>query len=92
MVATISEVKQGLDDIAAAISVQQAVIDKAQSNAGLASAALSALATEYADLIATVNAYTPTGPFEMLAQDELTQLTTEFQSLKAKADAIVAQA
>ena len=89
--ATTSEVKKALDEIASVIAAQEAVITKAQTNAAAASAALAAIPTDFSDVIATINAYSPTGAFETLAKDEKAKLQTEFRALKAKADAIVSQ-
>lgn len=90
--ATTSEVKSGLDEVAATIAEAKATVDKAQSNAQAASDALGAIPADFADLIATIDAFTPTGDFEALAKDEKDKLAAEFTALKAKADAIVAQA
>ena len=89
--ATTSEVKSGLDAVALVIAEASSTVDKAQSNAQLASDALGAIPANFADLIATIDAYAPTGEFESLAKDEKDKLATEFAALKAKADAIVAQ-
>ncbi len=43
------------------------------------------LPTVFADALATINAYIPTGEFESLSKDELTKMTAEFQALKAEA-------
>lgn len=87
---TTSEVKGGLDEIAAIISSQRAIIDKAKANAGIVSANLAAITTDYADVISTIDGYVGSDVFETLAQDEKTKLVAEFAALKAEADAIVA--
>lgn len=88
--ATPSQVKSGLDEVAGIIAAQRAVVEKAQANAGNASAELTALSSTYSGVIATINGYTDTGdPFEILAKAELAQLTGEFQALKTAADTIV---
>lgn len=88
--ATSSEVKAGLDEIAAAIRAQRAIVAKAIQNAGAASAALAALPTTYADVIATVNAYGTTNAFEALSKAELAKMTSEYQALKTVSDAMAA--
>lgn len=88
--ATTSEVKVGLDAIAAVISDQRAVMQKVKTNAGLASAALDALPTTYADVIATINGYSTNDAFEAHAKAEFAKLVTEFVALKADADFVAA--
>lgn len=88
--ASYSEVKAGLDEVARIIREQKAVMLKAKSNAGLASAALAGLPTEYADVISTINAYGITNAAEALAKADLAKLTTEFQALKTLADQVAA--
>lgn len=85
-----SQVKAGLDDAASRIREQRAVVEKAQQNAQLASDNLALIATDYAELISTVNAYGTSDAFESLSKAELAKLTTEFGSLKTGADTIVA--
>jgi hypothetical protein len=88
--ASYSEVKVGLDDVAAIIREQKAVMLKAKSNAALASAALADLPTEFADVIATINAYGTANASEALSKADLAKLTTEFQALKSLADQVAA--
>lgn len=85
--ATASEVKAGLDDIAAAIraSRQQAIRAKAQIST--ADSALAGLPITFADVVATINGYDAgAGPFEALAKAELARLVVEYQALKVKTD------
>ncbi len=84
--ATYSEVKVGLDAVAAIISEQRAMMTKVKSNAALASSALAAVPTDYADVVATIQAYGTANAAEAAAKAELAKLTTEFNALKAKAD------
>lgn len=84
--ATFSEVKAGLDEIANVIRDNRAVMMKVKSNAALASTALADLATTYADVVATINSYGTANAAEAAAKAELAKLTTEFNALKAKAD------
>lgn len=88
--ATSSQVKAGLDEIAEKIRDQRAVMEKVKSNAAGASTVLGALQTEYADVIATVQAYGTSNAFEALAKAELGKLSAEYTALKADADAVAA--
>lgn len=88
--ATTSEVKSGLDVSASIVAEQRDIVDKAQSNADLGTAALAAITTDYADVIATIDAYAGSDVFETLTQAEKAKLQTEFTALKGDADAIVA--
>lgn len=88
--ATASEVKTGLDAVAAAIrAVRQSMLTVKATGVSV-SADLGGLSTEYADLIATINAYGTTNAFEALAKAELAKLTSEFNALKAVSDAVAA--
>ena len=89
--ATTSEVKAGLDAIADKIAAVRTRFASAKSSIEGGSATLGAIPTDYADVIATINAYTPTGAFETLAQDEKAKLQTEFVALKAEIDALIAE-
>lgn len=88
--ATASQVKVGLDDIASVIAAQRDVMKKAKSNAALASAALAALGTTYADVIATITAYGTSDAFEALSKAEYAKLLAEFNALKTVADGVAA--
>jgi flagellin-like hook-associated protein FlgL len=88
--ATYSEVKQGLDEISAQIRAVQTRYNSAKSNIEAGSEALGAIPTKYADVIATIDGYTPTGAFETLSKDEKAKLQTEFQALKSTIDALIA--
>lgn len=84
--ATVSQVKAGLDDVAAAIRAERQACIAAKARIAQAAATLAGIPTKYADLIATIDAYTPTGEFEALAKDERAKLGAEFTNLKNKAD------
>lgn len=90
--ATASQVKAGLDEIASLIRDQRAVMEKVKSNAALASVALAEIPTVYADVIATIDAYAAnsTDYFERLAKAEKAKMATEFTALKTDADAVAA--
>ena len=83
--ATPSEVKAGLDDIAATIRTERQALKNCAARVSVALANLNAIPTTFAALIAEIDGYTPTGAFETLAQDEKAKLQTEFTSLKNKA-------
>jgi len=88
--ATVTEVKKGLDDMATIIVAERQAFALAKARISNASGNLGLIPTQYADVLATIDAYTPTGAFETLAQDEKAKLTTEFQALKAAIDALIA--
>jgi hypothetical protein len=90
--ASASQVKAGLDEIASLIREQRAVMEKVKSNAAIVSAGLAAIPADYADVIATIDAYAAgsTDYFERLAKAEKAKLAAEFTALKADADAVAA--
>lgn len=88
--ATSSQVKAGLDDIARAIREAREVMEKVKSNAALAAATLAGLPTEYADVIATIQAMGATNDFDKLAKASLAKLSAEYTALKVHADAVAA--
>lgn len=82
MPATVSEVKTALDGIAKTIAGSISARAKVKAALLAARNQLAALPTKYADELAEINGYTPTGAFETLTKDELSKLTTEFLALK----------
>lgn len=86
--ATASQVKTGLDRIATVIATQREVVSKAKSNSALASAALAALATDYADVIATIQSYGTSDAFEAVSKAEFAKLLAEYNALKTVADSV----
>ena len=88
--ATYSEVMTGIDEISAQIRAVQTRYDSAKSTIVAGSATLGNIPTKYADVIATINAYTPTGALETLAVDQKSKLQSEFTALKATIDALIA--
>ncbi len=88
--AEVTEVKVALDDIAKVIVKQRNALDGCVEQGQTVSVTLSGIPAEYADEIATINGYTPTGEFESLSKDELAKLTAEFLALKAVADTLAA--
>lgn len=83
--ATPSEVKAGLDDIADAIRAQRAALSDAVTKAQTVVASLDGLAGTYADLVATVGSYGTADAFEAVSKAELAALTGEFQELLQRA-------
>lgn len=88
--ATSSQVKSGLDSVAVRIADQRAAVLAAVKNATNAVTALNAIATDYSDMITTINNYGTTDAFEALSKAELAKLTTEFNALKTAASTIAA--
>jgi hypothetical protein len=88
--ATYSEVKTGLDAIAAVIAEQRSAMGKVKSNSALASTALADLAADYADVVATIQAYGTADAAEAAAKAELGKLVAEFTALKSVADQVAA--
>lgn len=88
--ATSSEVKSGLDEIAKRIANSRQTISGLIITAQAESASLDSLATGYADLIATINAYGTADAFESVSKAELAKLSAEYTALKADADTIAA--
>jgi hypothetical protein len=76
--------------IAARLSDQRQVMLKVKANAGTASTALAAIPTDFADVIATVNAFGTSNAYEAAVKAQLAKMTSEFNALKAKADAVAA--
>ena len=80
--ATVSEVKSGIDSIAQLIAAAARTQARAKENLLAARNQLNNLPSQYADVMATIDAYTPTGAFETLAKDEKAKLASEFVALK----------
>lgn len=90
--ATPSQVKSGLDDIAHTIAKNRERMLGIKSTATEVSQSLDLLASTHADVVNTISAYpaNSTDYFERTAKDSLTKLTNEFVALKADADAVAA--
>ena len=87
---TTSQVKAGLDDLASEIkALQIARIDDHRDVKAHADQ-IAGLPTKYADLLAAVDAYTPTGVVEEMAQAEKAKFVDEFLTLKGDMDTAVA--
>ena len=84
-----SKVKADLDNIAQEISNERVTVAGVIKTLQGIDSRMGALPSNYNKSISEINAYTPTGSFEELAQDELSRLTTEFQAVRtAVSDAI----
>lgn len=81
--ATTSEVKAGLDAISAIIAGSNQKLNQAKAALLAARNQLAAIPTQYADVIETINGFTPSGAFEQLTQDEKAKLQVEFLALKS---------
>lgn len=81
--ATSSEVKAGLDDISATIRQLRFEMKRCKVSVTNTKTALTNLPTQYADVVATVQAFGTTNAFEALSKAELTKLTAEYQALLA---------
>ena len=88
--ATMTEVKRSLDDISQIIVTERQAFANSKARIQTASGNLASIPTQYAGVIATIDAYTPTGAFETLAKDERTKLAAEFTALKTQIDTLVA--
>ena len=88
--ATTSEVEVGMAAIAARLSDQRQVMLKVKANASTASTALAAIPNDFADVIATVTAFGTANAYEAAVKAQLAKMTTEFNALKTKADAVAA--
>lgn len=85
---TTSEVEVGMAAIAARISADRAAMLKVKQNAGAASADLAAITTDFSAVIATIQAFGTTDPYEAAVKAKFNKLVTEFTALKAVADAV----
>ena len=87
--ATSSEVKAGLDEISAMIKICRKRLTEAKASASTQVAKLNNIPTQFSNILATINAFTPDGTFEELSKDELAKMTTEFLALVADASLAV---
>jgi hypothetical protein len=87
--ATTSEVKAGLDDIAKAIRAERQAMKSAKARMVAGRGNLDQIPTVFSDVLATINAYGTTNAFEALAKAEFAKLATEFVALRGAADVAV---
>lgn len=88
--ATTSEVKVGLDEIAQIIRGARNVREKISTMATNAVADLNGITTNYADVIATLQAYDATNgtAYEKAAKAEFTALQAEFAALRTELEGV----
>lgn len=90
--ATTSEVKAGLDEIAQRIRSSRKGFDLAKAAIIKTRDGLAAIPTQYSDVLATIDLYVGTDPFESVTKDELAKLTAEFSALQADINAMITAA
>ncbi len=85
--ATTSEVKAGLDDIAKSIRTERQAMKNAKARILVGESNLNSIPTTFSDILDTINGYSKdtTDSFEILCKAELAKLTTEFLALKSDA-------
>lgn len=88
--ATTSEVKAGLDDIAATIRNCRKKFITCKASISAARAELAAIPTTFADVNTEITAYTGADDFENLCIAERTRLVTEYQGLRDEMDLLIA--
>ena len=88
--ATTSEIEVGMAAMAQRLYDQRQTMIKVKANATNASVNLAAIPTDFADVVATVNAFGAGNAYEVAIKARLGKMTTEFQALKTVADAIAA--
>ena len=88
--ATYTQVKRALDDIAQIINTERQAFANAKARIQAASGTLGGVPAQYSDVLATIDGYTGSDVAETLAQAEKAKLTTEFVALKSDIDALIA--
>lgn len=89
--ATTSEVKIDLMDIALAIKGERTALSNAKAEFATRQTNLNNLTTKFADTIATINAYPVDGtPTQEARKEEFADLATEFIDLEADAALAIA--
>lgn len=83
--ATPSEVKAGLDDVAQEIRTSRQALKDAQARVQAAKSDLANIPTKYADLITTIDGYAGGNEFEAQAVADKNALAGEFNALEVKA-------
>lgn len=87
--ATYTEVKRGLDDIAQIIKTERQAFANAKARIEAASGNLAAIPTQFADVISEIDGYTGADSAEVLAQDEKAKLAAEFTALRTEIDGLI---
>ena len=85
--ATSSEVKAGLDDIAQSIRTERQAMANAKARIATGEGNLNLIPTTFSDVLSTINGFSSstTDEFEALCKAELAKMTTEFTALKTDA-------
>lgn len=88
--ATTSQVKAGLDDIAGQITKVISETAAAKSALQAAHDKLNGLPSTYSDVISAIQAYADSDDFEKVSKAELIKLTAEFTALKSALNTAIA--
>ena len=89
--ATTSEVKAGLDDIAVSIRNSRKAFEQSKARIQAAHSELVAIPTTFSDVIGTIDAFSAatTNAFEMVAKAEKAKLATEFVALRDEINTLI---
>lgn len=87
--ATASEVKAGLDDIARSIRDSKNAYLKAKAQIQAARNQLVAIPTTFEDVIAEIDGYGTEDAFEAVTKAEKAKLAAEFVALQSEIDALI---
>jgi len=90
--ATFSQIKSGLDEIAAKNERNRTIIESSRSSLGVAQTNLSKMLTDYSQLVADINQTAidnPTDDAYRLAKSEKDKLVADFQALKTYVDSLI---
>lgn len=87
--ATVSQVKAGLDEIAERIRTVRTQVKTSSTSLQAAVAALDGIPEAFTDVLTTIDGYAPAGAFETNAKDEKAKLQAEFVALKNAAQAAI---
>jgi len=87
--ATTSQVKAGLDEIAKQIRESRELYDRMKARIVSQRDALDAIPGTYGAVLAEIEAYTGADAFETVSKAELARLTTEFVALRASIQNLV---
>lgn len=87
--ATSTQVETGLDEISDIISGGERELASISAKLLSLRQQLTNIPATYADVIATINGYTPTGPFEELAQDKRAKYAADFVSQRTTIEGLL---
>jgi len=88
--ATVSEVKAGLDDISTVIRNADKAFARSKAAIQGARNELANIPTVFSEVIAEIDGYAPSGAFETLAKDEKEKMQAEFIALRDEMDLLIA--